>query len=149
MTRHLYVVAHRAGARIFEQIGIKPELTRIHNFENPSGYLKESELVSDRAGSFTYGSGHPVAGNNDGMREHLLENFARELGTSLEKEVEGKPTTSVALIAEPHVLGVLRKFLGKSTTACLHTSVRKDLANVSDSDMQAALAEDMTHREAI
>lgn len=137
MNNHWYLVAHRAGARIFEQTGIKPELRLAFNFENPEGKLKDSELVSDRQGRADHSSiiGHSPVGNDKGPRDQVVFKFAQELAEFLEKEANRKTFASLVLVAEPNLLGELRKALGQETVKCLRDSLSKDLVHVSDRDM--------------
>lgn len=141
MNRHWYLVGHRAGARIFEQEGIKPELRLVRRFQNPQGMLKTSELVTDRQGraDSSYMVGHNAVGKDDTPRKHVLESFARELGEFLEQEAERNTFASLVLVAEPHLLGELKKAIGKVTFHRMREVITKDLVHVSDHDMAAHL----------
>ncbi|MBN8551247.1 MAG: host attachment protein [Deltaproteobacteria bacterium] len=151
MNTHWYLVGHRAGARIFEQEGIKPELRVVRRFDNPDGLLKTNELVSDRQGrSDSAGMpGHNPVGDSNTPREHVLENFSHQLGQFLEQEAARGAFASLVLVAEPHVLGSLKKQIGKSTTPRLREALAKDLVRVSDHEMSAHLKSVMCVREAI
>lgn len=151
MNKHWYLIGERSGARIFEQDGIKPELKLVRNFENPDGRLATSELVSDRQGRSDRNTniGRSAVGDNDGPRKHVLENFAHELGKFLEQEAEHNKFSSLVLVAEPHVLGELRKAMGKATMHRMRDSITKDLLNVSDRDMAAHLQGVLCVREEV
>ena len=148
---HWFLIAHRAGARIFAQQGIKPELQLVRRFENAEGKLKTSELVSDRQGRSYSGNmaGHNAVGGTDAPRQHVLENFARELGDFLEQEAAKNAFTSLVLIAEPHVLGDLKKTLGKGAAGRLRETLAKDFVNVSDHEMASHLEGVLCVREEI
>lgn len=141
MNTHWYLIAHRAGARIFEQEGVKPELRLIRNFENPEGKLKTSELVFDRQGRSESSNTlrHNALGDSDEPRQRVLESFVRELGEFLEKEALRNAFTSIVLVAEPHFLGELKKVIGKVTSQRLSETVTKDLVHVSDQDIERYL----------
>ena len=149
--KHWYLIAQRAGARIFEQEGIKSELHLIRRFENPEGRLRTNELVSDRQGrSDSSGSaGHIAVGGDDAQRNHVLDTFAHKLGSFLESEAEHNSFMSLVLVAEPHVLGVLKSAMGTGTSRLLRDSLAKDLIHVSDHDMAAHLVGTLCVREAI
>ena len=152
MKKHWYLVGQRAGARIFEQQGIAPELTLIHRFENPDGLLKTSELVSDHQGrsdSSDMHGGHNAVGEDEVQRKQVLEKFAHDIGTYLEKEAEQHMFQSLVLVAEPHFLGVVKKAIGKATSHLILESLVKDLVNISDHDMAAHLSGTLCYREAI
>jgi len=141
MKKHWYLVTQSAGARIFEQEGILPELHLVHRFENHDGRLKTSELVSDRQGRSDSGGipGHSTVGNNDGASTHILQKFSRELGAYLEQEAVKDTFETLVLVAEPHFLGELKKHIGKVTSPRLLDAVIKDLVHVSDHDMASQL----------
>ena len=138
---HWFVVAHRAGARIFEQHGVIPELTMIHKFENAKGILKESELVDDRQGrtDFRGVSGHTAVGGDYSARNNNLEEFAVEIDKALENGALLNIYTSIILVAEPHFLGILKKHLGDATSRRMLDTVAKDLVHISNDEMAKAL----------
>ncbi len=141
MSKHWYLVGQSAGARIFEQDGIKKELLLVRRFENPEGALKTSELVSDRQGRFDSGNmtGHNAVGNVDAPRKHVLNRFAKELGEFLEQNARQNAYESIVLIAESHVLGEIKKTIGKATTQRLLESISKNLGHIADQDMMLQL----------
>jgi protein required for attachment to host cells len=141
MNKHWYLIGHLAGARIFEQEGIKQELRLVRRFENPEGKLKTSELVSDRQGRSDSNSmiGHNAVGNVDTARKHVLENFVQEIGKFLEQQAERNAFASIVLVAEPHVLGEIKKVIRKVTSHRMRQAVTKDLVHVSDHDMATQL----------
>ena len=143
MDKHWILVAHRAGARIFEQVGMKLEVHPVHTFENSDGRLKTSELVSDRQGRSDHSKmkGHSALGDSDGPRAHVLETFVDELGEYLEQQAQHNSFTSLTLVAEPHMLGVLRKAIGILSSQRLRDSLGKDLVHISDHDMAGHLKE--------
>lgn len=151
MNKHWYLIGERSGARIFEQDGIKPELRLVRNFENPDGRLSTSELVSDRQGrsDSNINIGRSAVGDNDGPRQYVLEHFAHELGEYLEQEAEHNKFSSLVLVAEPHMLGELKKAMKKSTASRMRDSVTKDLLHVSDRDIAAHLQGVLCVREEI
>lgn len=151
MNKHWYLVGERAGARIFEQEGVKSELRLIKNFENHQGALKTSELVSDRQGRTESSSanGHHAVGKEDTARQHVLERFSKELGKFLEHEAQQKSFSSIVLVAEPQMLGELRKSIGKVTSKLVRDGISKDFIRVSDHDMAVHLKDSMLVSEEI
>ncbi len=151
MKRHWYVVGHRSGARIFEQVGVKPELKLVHSFDNPSGDRRDNELVSDRQGRSDPGMtpGHTPVGSDYKPGRHLLTVFAQEIGAFLEKEATRNAYESLVLVAEPHVLGELKKAMGHITSPRLRAPLIKELAEVSAHDMGAHLKGVLCLREEI
>jgi protein required for attachment to host cells len=150
MKTHWYVVAHRAGARVFEQQGVEKTLTLVKEFDHPEGKLKGSELVSDRQGRFDNGSsGHIAVGSDDTQRTQVAIEFCRKLAEYLETEANKSSFSSLALVAEPHFLGQLRKAIGKGSVSRLTQEVAKDLVNVSDHQMAEQLSGILCTRESV
>ena len=151
LKKHWYLVAHRSGARIFEQEGVKQELTLLHNFENHDGSLKVSELVSDRQGRSTGGnaSNHTAVGSENKSSEHVLEVFTHKLAEFLEQEVQRSSFDSLVLVAEPHVLGGLKKTIGHSTAQRFRDPLIKDLVHVTNHDMMKHLKDALCIAEEI
>ena len=113
--------------------------------------LKTSSLVSDRQGRSDSSDmhGHNAVGEDDNQRKHTLEKFAHEVGTFLENEAERHSYNSLVIVAEPLVLGVLKKAVGKVTSHLMLESVTKDLVHIADHDMAAYLSGTLCLREAI
>ena len=149
--RHWYLVAQRAEARIFEQIGVAPTLSVIHRFENTLGRLKDTELVSDRQGRSDHSGspGHIPIGSNYSPKEGVLKTFLHEVATFLEGKAVQKAFDSIVLVAEPSLLGEIKHSIGHATTSRLKDSVIKDLAHVPDRDMDEVLKRSLCMREDI
>ena len=151
LKKHWYLVGHRAGARVFEQIGIKPELRLIHTFNNPEGRLQTRELVSDRQGRSNSSTmpGHTPVGSDDSPLEHVLHTFAKKIGKYLELELAKKSFDSIVIVAEPGVLGEIKKNIGNATADRLGEPVIRDLVHVSNYDMARQLQGHLCEREVI
>lgn len=151
MNRHWYLVAQSGGARLFEQEGVREELSLLRRFENPEGKLKTSAIVSDRQGRSETSSkmGHNAMGANDGPREHVIENFIHRVADFLNTEAEQDEYMDLVLVAEPHILGEIRKFLGKAATRRLRDPLSKNLAHIPDQEIMPHLTEALCKREEI
>ncbi len=150
MKNHWYVVAHRAGARVFQQQGIEEALTLVKLFENPEGKVKSSDLVSDRQGRFDRGGGgHIAVGSEDVQREHIAQKFSREIASYLDSEAQKNAYNSLALVAEPQFLGELHKALGQAASSKVTKTLTKDLANVGEHQMAASLSDILLTKEPI
>lgn len=135
------VVAHRAGARIFEHAGPAMGLTLVEEIAHEEGRKKGSELDSDRAGmTFSRkGPGRHPMGAEDASHDRLATSFAKELGNRLATGRNARRFEHIVLVAEPRFLGMLRDALDAQTTALVAASIGKDLAHVAQRDLPAHL----------
>jgi len=151
MNKHWYLIGQLAGARIFEQDGISPVLRLVRRFENPEGLHKTSDIVTDRQGRSDSGNmaGHNAVGDPNIPQAHVLEKFAKEIGTFLDQEAKRNAYDSLVIVAEPHVLGELKKGLGKPSSILLRQVVTKDYVHVPDTDMASHIAGVLCQREEV
>ena len=141
MTTSWVVVAHRAGARIFEHRGPgKPLLVR-EMFEHPQGRLKDHDVGTDRPGR---------SGESGSTTRHALEPreaahvhearvFAKTLARRLGHARTDHAYARLLLVAEPHFLGYLEHELDKPTVALVSDRIHKDLARIPDAEVGAYL----------
>lgn len=151
MSNHWYLIAQRAEAKIYEQRGVAASLRLVERIGNPKGVLKTSELVSDRQGRSDQASrvGHNAVGEDSAPRENVLKSFTRRLSKYLEAAAERGDFDSLVLVAEPHVLGELKKSLGRSAERKLRQTLSKDLLHVPETEVSAQLSPVLCHKEAI
>ena len=141
MNKCWIVVAHRAGARIFLRRGHAPALELVEAIEHPRGRLQERDLGSDRPGRAynSVGQSRHAMSNEHPMREHIAADFARELADKLQAGREARYFDALVLVAEPHLLGLLRAALDRATAALVSDTFTKDLVHVADADLPAHL----------
>lgn len=151
MKKNWYLVAHRSGARVFEQSGVAPELVLVTSYDNPEGRMREGELNSDRGGKTpqTMGTGFNQFAPEHSQRDHLADQFSKVIATDLaSKSREGK-FDYLVLVAEPHLLGKLRERLDKNISEKVRATLSKDLAHVADREMSERLADVLFTREPV
>jgi protein required for attachment to host cells len=136
------LVAHRAGARVFEHNNSQPGLQLVSTLQNEAGRLKSGALESDKPGSsFSTGAvhgGHPM-GHEDLAHERVAEGFAKELCELLAKGRSDKRYDSLVLVAEPHFVGILRAKLDHQTAQLVTATVSKDLGHVPAHELSGHL----------
>jgi protein required for attachment to host cells len=135
----IVVVANASRARILHVHG--GVLTPLAVLAHPESRRRERELVSDRPGRTwtgpaamgrmrgAVGSGampRTALAPTSRAHENTLQVFAREVSDALERALRGSPSVEVALVAPPHVLGVLRAALDANTAARVTVSVAHD-----------------------
>lgn len=130
------LVAHRAGARVFEHQKGMPGLRLIQEIPHEEGRLQNRDLTSDRQGRAddTRGGGHHNYQKHVDPVEHIAQQFAKHLAVKLDQGRTTNKYANLILVAEPHLLGQLREVLPSPTMAKVTASVDKDLgqANVDE-----------------
>jgi len=145
MSRQWVVIAHRSGARIFLRHGASMQLEPVATLSHAAGHLQEREFNSDRPGRThdSAGPGRHAMGAENTAREHSAEQFASEISERLEAGRTAHAYAQLVLVAEPHMLGVLRAALSKQCTALVSASVTKDLVHVPDDELMSHLASEL------
>lgn len=131
------LVAHRGGARLFENRGPGKGLDLLQDVDFPAGKLKNHDIDSDRPGrSFDRrGHGrHAYSSENDGIH-HLAEQFAKQLCQLLDSARNQQRYHQLVLVAEPRFLGNLRAALTPQTAAMIRATLDKDLGPIADRDL--------------
>jgi protein required for attachment to host cells len=130
------LVAHQAGARIFENHGPGKGISLVDEVDHPEGRARDSELESDRPGrSFRKNSSDPrraAMSRAEGPRDRAVADFARELAGKLQQARASNSYERLVLVAPPKFLGLLRGALDDSTASLVVGSIDKDLAMSGD-----------------
>lgn len=129
MGRRWILVAHRSGARLFENRGPGKGLELLQAFEHPAGKLKNQQIDSDKHGrSFDRrGGGRHAYTAEQQPTTHVAEQFAKQLSTVLDEGRMQQRYVQLVLVAEPRFLGILRSTLPLSTAALVVATLDKDL----------------------
>lgn len=136
------LVAHRSGARLFENTGPGKGLTLVETIPHPEGRLKSGEINADRPGRAfdTFSRRHGLSQALEPTEQVALM-FARHLGDMLEKARAQNRYARLVLVAEPRFLGELRAALDKSTAALVSATLDKDLIDIDDRDLPKHLGQ--------
>ena len=139
------LVAHDAGARIFDNHGPGKGIGLVEQIDHPDGRARDGELESDRPGrSFRKNSGDPRRASmsrSEGPHERVVADFARELAGKLQQARVGHTFERLVLVAPPKFLGLLRAALDGPTAALVVGSLDKDLAMSSEDVLVSHLGE--------
>lgn len=139
------LVAHDAGARIFENRGPGKGLESVETVEHPEGRERDQGLVSDRPGrSFRKNSGDPrraAMSRGQSPHQHAVSAFAKSLADRLRQARVQNQFERLVLVAPPRFLGFLRSSLDGPTSQMVVGSIDKDLANTKDSELIKHLGE--------
>jgi protein required for attachment to host cells len=120
--------------RVFEQPGIEPTVRLIETVDHPEGRLMVREIVSDQPGIAESGplSRGSALGKEESPKRHIEDTFAHAIARFLDHHAHAGDFDTVAIVAEPHLLGRLRAVLGAPARARLRTTVKKDFGYLSD-----------------
>ena len=133
------LVAHEAGARIFDNHGPGKGIALVEQVEHPEGRARDGEIVSDRPGrSFRKNSGDPrraAMSRSEGPHERAVADFARELAQRLNQGRVQNEYQRLVLVAPPRFLGLLRSSLDGPTASLVVGSLDKDLAFTKEDEL--------------
>ena len=131
------VVAHRGGARLFENKGPGKGLNLVNEIDHPAGKLKNREIDSDRQGRAFDSRGVSRHAYEPELlpTEHVAEQFAKQLSVLLDSARNQKRYERLVLVAEPRFLGNLRSALNAQTASLVSGTVDKDLAMTDARDL--------------
>jgi protein required for attachment to host cells len=139
------LVAHDAGARVFENHGPGKGLTLVEETDHPEGRMRDGELVSDRPGrSFRKDSGDPrraAMSQSQGPHDRVVASFARDLAQRLQQGRMQSMYDRLVLVAPPKFLGLLRSSLDAPTGQLVVGSLDKDLARSNEAELVEHLGE--------
>ena len=139
MAKTWILVAHEAGARVFENQGPGKGLDLIEELDHPQGRERDRDLVSDRPGrSFRKNSGDPrraAMSRGEGPHDRAVASFARELAHKLQHGRVQNRYRRLVLVAPPRFLGLLRSSLDGPTTQLVVGSLHKDLAATKEAEL--------------
>lgn len=131
MGKRWILVAHRSGARLFENRGPGKGLNLLQTLEHPAGKLKNHDIDSDRHGrSFDRrGGGRHAYTAEQPPTAHVAEQFAKQLALLLDEGRVQQRYAQLVLVAEPRFLGILRAAIPAPTAALVAATLDKDLGS--------------------
>lgn len=145
MAKTWILVAHEAGARIFDSRGSGKGLALVEAIEHPEGRARDRDIASDRPGrSFRKDSGDPRRASmsrSEGPHDRAVSDFARALADKLRRARVQDEFERLVLVAPPRFLGLLRSSLDGPTSQLVVGSVHKDLASSNEAELIGHLGE--------
>jgi len=131
------IVANKTRAKIFESAGIKESPREIMGIDNPAGYLREQDLVSDRPGRSMHSpfSRRSARLPRNKKTEHIIDTFINQILTELEVLKRKGRFGSLILIAEPRLLGKFRGCLEDHEQLQVEQEVPRDLLKTPDGSL--------------
>ncbi len=137
------LVADASRARIFDlEDGQRLKLVR--EFSNPKGRARAQELVSDEPGRLAKGKGRQVLSAMDprtSPHEVEAKHFAAQLTHALHDGRVHKKYDSLALVAPPHFLGLLRDHLDAEVGKMVVSATHSDYTHVAEHELPHHLSD--------
>ncbi|MBE7449996.1 MAG: host attachment protein [Kofleriaceae bacterium] len=121
MPRICLVVADAARARILTcepgdaAADLSPRLVDHVDLVNPERRLRPSQVHSETRPGTLHGPGGRASGSDDHRdqhREDVDQRFAGEIYRQLGDVLTAYPATKAVIVASPHMLGLLRRWIG-------------------------------------
>jgi len=133
MSEYWIVVADASRARVFSRNKKFSPLEEVESLVHPESRLRSQDLVTDRPGQKQKArtTGEYEAGEGTDPKEVEAEVFARELAERLDKAHKSGSFEQLVLMAEPDVLGEMRKRLNDKTADALARTVAVNLTRES------------------
>lgn len=137
MAKTWVVVAHRGGARVFENKGPGKGLDLLQKLDHPEGRLKNREIKSDKPGRSyeSHGGAHHAYDKEREPVMHVAEQFAKQISGLLDEGRNRQAYGRLVLVAEPRFLGNLRSALSRETASLVSATIDKDLGGIDQRDM--------------
>ena len=127
-----YIVAcNGAEARIFASERRFGNWSQLGLLENPGGTMRDQDRNTDRPGRAfdSFGKGRHAMSPEESVRDHELQNFAGDISQYLSKAYTAGQFKQLVLIAEPTILGFVRRKLSAPLKRALSFEVPKNPAD--------------------
>jgi protein required for attachment to host cells len=137
MTTTRVLVAHDAGARMFDQPGPGKGLIELSNIDFEDGRRSLTEINADRPGRTfnSKGGARHAYEQHDDARTHAVHHFARKLVEELQQAYHRGEFGQLVLIAPPRFLGFLREAMNGSLERALLGTIAKDLPRATEAEL--------------
>jgi protein required for attachment to host cells len=128
--------------KIYDYIRKDHQLIPIKELEHPQSKAKGTEILSDRPGHYktrsaTRGTYEPRTDS----KEVEVEKFIHEIADELESARNLNLYHHLVLIAPPHCIGLLNKYLNDQVKNKITTTLNREYVNLSEHDLKLHLQE--------
>lgn len=141
MSKIWVVVADDAKARIFSAEKPVDPIVEIQTMCSSEGTLLEQDLVTDKPGRGSSGSGqgkHAVEEKSAHKEQYSIQ-FAKEVSECLDKNLQKKAFGKLLIVAAPHFLGLLRKELSQGVSEVISIQLDKNLTKMKPEEIREHL----------
>jgi protein required for attachment to host cells len=138
------LVADASKARFFKGKSPNSELSEFHDLVNEQIRRDEHDLVTDKEGRFhdnssPNASGAPRSSAEPTARENSVDDFARSVAKYLNQQSNQGGFEHLAVVAEPKMLGRLRKEFASHTEQKVLEEVTKNLGKAREDEIREHL----------
>lgn len=133
------VVFNRTEAKIYQHTAANKPLTLVRRLENPLGREKNRAMTTDKPGRelTRFGStkiGHSLNSELDPHEDAAIQ-FMRTLASSLELDRAKGSFERLTLVADPHMTGLLKAALDKTTSKVVDKCILKNLSKMPEHEI--------------
>lgn len=141
MTTNWIVAAGSGRARIFESSGRNGPLVEIEDLVAPHAGRREQDDRADAPGRSydRFGGGRHAMQPATSTREADRKRFAGEIADALENARREKRFDRLYIVAEPALVGLLRRSLDKATRSLVAAEISRNLTAQSPDAIRAHL----------
>jgi len=129
MKKEWILVASREEVKFFRRRGAS-DIELLRDMGNPLGLAREQDLVTDKPGRATDNrmrARHSYS-TEQSFRERALIDFYRDVIDILDRSLLTHEFEALTIIAEPHLLGIIRGLLPTRVARVVKREIRKDLS---------------------
>lgn len=141
MEKTWIVLANHSVARVLAMTSAKSDIEPVLTVENPHGRSKNAQLVTAAPGRATDNrmrARHSYS-NEEDPKEHAVRTFYRELIDQLDRAYSRHQFSSLILIAEPRLLGLLRSLLTKQLRRIVQNEIHQEVVHETPEQIRARL----------
>lgn len=141
MSKTWILVGDSTRARVFFTDKRNGRLSELFDLVNPEARLHEQDLTTDQHGrtaNSATGTRHGL-GEQESHKHRSVEMFARSIAERLERGRTAGEWEKLYLVADPSLLGMLRKALDRDTALRVAGEVDKNLARATAKDVRRVL----------
>lgn len=141
MAKTWILVSNASQARIYFRNGTKQEIALIKELAHPESRMKNSELVTDRAGYMQgTGNGHGSKQPQTEPKQNEALHFAQELVQTLNQGRCSQQFEDIVLVAPPAFMGLLNEKIDVQTGKLVSNRINKDYTLATDKELVGYLA---------
>ncbi|MFZ5653624.1 MAG: host attachment protein [Pseudomonadota bacterium] len=123
------IVCNHSRARLFKANALSL-VSELVDQVNPAARLREQDLTTDAPGKYQGGGSggqQHVEGHRTSAHDKAADRFARDIAAALDQAVTAHGLDRLYVVAEPDMLGRLRKALSESCRSLVQAEIGKDV----------------------
>lgn len=132
------IVCNHSRARLFKANALSL-VSELSDQVNPAARLRDQDLVTDGPGKYrgggSGGQGH-AEDPRTSPREKAAEHFARDIAASIDEAVTSHKLDKLYIVAEPDMLGLVRKALSEQVRQLVAQEITKDVVARSPAEIR-------------